>query len=203
MTVVVKAGSYIFAAPSQVLTDAAGSSNPSDILASLEKSLNGRMPTNLGDTSTMTVTKETWSFKEYRTATRSMLAGLVNSLSNVFNGFRMASTVPKNPLRPAGYGWDRVEYLPEELKVMSPNISRGYFRFHPETGETKADFFQSDQLTRVCFSSDEGTEAGLTKVFQEKHVAFLNGRGFGTWHPHILGMFNIKCQCLVLTHHGH
>lgn len=91
MSSVFKMGSHVFAGPTQILSDNNGSSNPHDVLHSLESALKGRLPLK-GETAT--VDKNTFDFKEYRKATKHLLCGLVNCISNVWPEFSVAATVP-------------------------------------------------------------------------------------------------------------
>lgn len=160
LSIVCKMGDYVFAAPTQILSDSSGCSNPFDVLQSLEAALKGKMPLK-GDS--VPVDSSAFCFKEYRRSARNTLGGLMNSLSNLIPEFSLAKTIPEHPLRPAGHGWDRVQCLEEELALEDEDkvpFKIAFFRNCPETGESVKDFYSGNDssLVRMCFSADEGTE---------------------------------------------
>eukprot|EP00438_Fugacium_kawagutii_P000973 Skav224484 [mRNA] locus=scaffold1302:845554:846078:- [translate_table: standard] len=160
MSVIFKAGDHIFSGPTQILTDSVATGDPVDVLQSLEAALKGKLPQKGEQVS---VSKESFSFQEYRKAAKSLLQSLVNSISLVVEGFSLRKTVPSQPLQPAGLGWDRVKCLPEELRMIGcEEMFQAFFRHCPETGEFALDFLPEtgpDSILRMCFSADEGTEA--------------------------------------------
>lgn len=156
MAIVFKMGEHVFAGPTQILSDSTGSSNPHDVLLSLEAALQGKLP---GNGETLVVPKTAFAFKEYRRATKNMLCGLVNAIQNVCPDFKLSQTIPPNPLLPASVGWDRVEFLTPELELHSPGFQgRAFFRHHPESGQTVKDYYDHDSFFRICLSADQGTE---------------------------------------------
>ena len=151
-------GEHVFAGPTQILSDSTGSSNPHDVLLSLEAALQGKLP---GHGEALEVPKTAFAFKEYRRATKNMLCGLVNAIQNVVPDFKMSQTIPPNPLRPASVEWDRVEFLTPELELHRPGFpGRAFFRHHPESGQAVKDYYDNDSFFRICLSADQGTEVG-------------------------------------------
>lgn len=156
MSVVFKLGDHIFSGPTQLLGDQTDSSEPLDVLQSLENALKGRLPLK-GES--IKVDSSTFCFKEYRKQAKTLLTGLVNSISTVVPEFSLKETVPKSPLRPSGVHWNRVKCLPEELSLREVEHPTAYFRHCPESGESFMDFLDpTDKILRLCVSADEGTE---------------------------------------------
>lgn len=154
----------MFAAPTQVLSDASTDADPSVVLQSLTSSLQGRIPQASSD---VKVTKNTFDHKQQRAATKLLLSALGNSLRQLMPGYKLSDSAPSNRLVPCGQKYKRVRMLPPELKLWEPSptdptmvTAAKHFLFDPESNCSIPDFYTSEKFLRLCTSADEGSEAG-------------------------------------------
>ena len=135
---------------------------------SLAAALQGRLPQDA--TQRTQLPKNAFAFREFRKPTKDLLAGIANSLQQAMpSGFTLQSCKPPNPLKPAGQGCERHVYDNSELRLLPqqlPSDAHFFFTWDSEALESRKDFYEHENFTRLVFSADEGTQACLAEVYE-------------------------------------
>ena len=189
LSVVFRMDGCHFAGACQLLSpNAVSKEQAAEAASALVSVLQGRMPDTAVEK--VQIPSEAYSFREFRTPTKHLLSALGNSLQQAMpSGFSFQSLKPGNPLRAAGPDCMRVEFDETEKALLTPSppsASRLFFLWDSSSGESKPDYYTSEDFIRVTFSADEGTEATLLKhsscmspvdsVFVAEHALLLGRR---------------------------
>lgn len=153
--------------PTQILSDASSSCDPSAVLESLDAAMRGRVPSKPSDAK---IDKNTFDFKEFRVKTKNLLSALCNSIQQLDGDFKMNRTRPEHLLQPCGRRFTRVRMLNEELQMWArpdedvASMGTRFFLFDEESGSSQPDWYQDETFLRFCTSSDEGSEASQRQI---------------------------------------
>ena len=166
LSVVLRKDDHQFAAPTQVLPYVPSKSQALEALRSLRDWLDGKIP-NYNKEAQKVMKCPNFRWKEFRTSTKTLLAGFANSLQMCMPpGWSLQDCVPKTILRSAPIRATRFLMTEDEKKafgILSPG--NFYCIFDHKTFERTCDFIASDKdFFHLSFSADDGTEAGLNLV---------------------------------------
>lgn len=170
LTVVWRMGGCQFSGATQLLPMGATNDQADAAVKSLVESLKGELPTT--GHHELKLARDVWSWKEYRTSTKTLLQSIANALKQYLpESWSLAHCKPKNLLAPKGQYGDRVEYLKEEL-VLRPEMQgmTVHFVHDQKTGMRFPDCYLSEDHYRLVFAADEGTEAHILN----NHVVSCN-----------------------------
>lgn len=166
MTIVFRSGEIQFSGATQLLPQGISNEQSALALQAFAKVVSGKMP---AAASRPDLPKDTFAWKEFRTATKMVLCAVANSLQQALPGnWTLASCAPTNPLVPRSIHCDRLPLLTEEKKVhkLDPALTH-HFNYNFQSGSRWPDYYLSEDHFKLVFSADEGTEAtALAKRFQ-------------------------------------
>ena len=161
-----------FAGATQLLPIGASAEQAEEALASLLKSLGGRIPETGHEK--LKLARDYMAWREYRTSTKNLLCALSNCLQQSMpSGWTMVNCKPPNPLAPRGVTGERYPYLIQEQNLRHHPLGsdlRSWFVFDHKTNSRRPDFIIDEDFFRLCVSCDEGTEVGC--VDQKGSVMF-------------------------------
>ena len=152
-------GGCQFAGATQLLS-ATGSSSSEivEAAASMASALQDQVPAKKSD---VIVSKDTFKFKEYRTATKTVLCGITKSLKQCLpDDWTLLSARPANLLVPAGPDGRRCCMTPAEARArgFTPDQGSRWFTIDSELKTSAVDFYENEDHYRLCWAADEGTE---------------------------------------------
>ncbi|OLP83796.1 Protein-S-isoprenylcysteine O-methyltransferase [Symbiodinium microadriaticum] len=162
LSVVMRMGGCQFAGATQLLS-ATGSSSSEivEAAASMASALQDQVPAKKSD---VIVSKDTFKFKEYRTATKTVLCGITNSLKQCLpDDWTLLSARPANLLVPAGPDGRRCCMTPAEARArgFTPDQGSRWFTIDSELKTSAVDFYENEDHYRLCWAADEGTEGWI------------------------------------------
>ena len=200
LSVVFRMDGCHFAGACQLLSpNAVSKEQASEAASSLVSILHGRLPHTAVEK--VNIPHEAYSFREYRTPTKHLLAALGNSLQQAMpSGFSFQSTKPSNPLRAAGPDARRVEFDDTEKALLTPRPppeSRMFFLWASSTGESKPDYYTNEAFVRVTFAADEGTVSMFFYILVFGCRASLAGSAQDMWilmWPDVFHKSSRKCS---------
>lgn len=139
--------------------------------ATLQKG--GHIPQGASEKIKVSSTAFVW--KEYRVATKNVLAATANSLSKSLpEGFSLKNCQPPNFLKGAGISGERMLLMTEEkvsLGMRGMNAPCMCI-YDYKTHECTLDCYLHENFVRLVFAADEGTEVGGLKETPEFNSMF-------------------------------
>lgn len=169
LSVVMRLGNHHFAAPTQLLPRGPDDDQVEKALVSFVDVMRESAAAPPG--SEVQVSKEKFAWREFRQATKHVLAGMANALRNILpSGWSLTKAQPSSILAPRGPHADRTPLLEEEkvmvLGTAAFNARELHFYYDYKTFTTTRDFYtdeEQESLHRLVVAADEGT--GETKFF--------------------------------------
>eukprot|EP00438_Fugacium_kawagutii_P003701 Skav209327 [mRNA] locus=scaffold724:414152:417800:- [translate_table: standard] len=188
MTIVFRSGEFQFSGATQLLPQGISDEQSALALEAFAKAVDGKMPSAA---SRPALPKDTFAWKEFRTATKMVLSAVANALQQAVHGdFSLASCSPANPLVPRSNHCDRLPLLPEEKKLHGLDPALTYhFNYNFQSGSKWPDYYQSEDHFKLVFSADEGTEA--TGFLCYLHMA--HSQLWAVFWPDILHLTARRC----------
>ena len=158
LSVILRLNGHHFAAPTQLLPAGGDPDETEEALKTFTEALKVAGGAAKGEH--VEVPKGSFNWKQYRQATKAVLAGVANSLRNCFpSGWSMKKCVPPNLLTPASTGCDRVSLADlEKATFDQPKTMHFFFNYDFRTFQATPQFYQHENFHRLIFSADEGTE---------------------------------------------
>ena len=166
LSVILRLNGYHFAAPTQLLPAGGDPDEAEKSLEAFTEALKVAGGTPKGEK--VQVPKGSFTWKEYRSATKAVLAGLSNSLRNCLPaGWSLKHCMPPNFLEPASTGCDRVSLNDlEKVTFDCPKTMSFFFNYDFRSFKATPQFYLHENFQRLIFSADEGTEAGSLEYIQ-------------------------------------
>lgn len=151
-------GGRQFSGATQLLPLGVSSEQASAALESLTAALKGSLPES--GHHELKLARDVWSWKDYRVSTKNLLSALANSLKQYMpESWNLSLCKPQNLLAPRCASGERVQYLPDEVKLRPGSCGLDFYFIHDmKTGVRRPDFFLGGDHYRLIYSSDEGTE---------------------------------------------
>lgn len=147
------------AAPTQLLPTGIDPEQNAECLKTFTEALKVAAGTDEGQK--VNVPANSFDWKEYRQATKAVLAGLANSLRNCMPpGWSLSSCMPPNQLTASSTGTDRVALVKEEKKMFGLSVDMEFFyNYDYRSFQSTPQFYLNENFQRLIWSADEGTEA--------------------------------------------
>ena len=161
---ILRLNGHHFAGPTQLLPTVGDPDETDLALKAFTQALKVAGGTDKGEQ--VKVPQGSFDWKEYRAATKAVLAAMANSLRNSFpDSWSFNATIPRNLLTPAGSGCDRVEMVEMEKRSFEndPNMKL-FFNYDYRTFEASPQWYLDESFHRLIYSADEGTEASVLKL---------------------------------------
>ena len=169
LSVVLRLNGHHFAAPTQLLP---AGGDPNEVEMALETFTEAlKAATDTPQGSKVKIPKGSFDWKEYRQATKAVLAGLANSLRNVFPaGWSLKASMPPNLLQPVARGCDRVALVEAEKEMFGQaSVLNLSFNYDYNSYQATPQWYLHENFHRLIFSADEGTEAW--NFFQRSQIS--------------------------------
>lgn len=158
-----------FAGPTQLLPLGVGQQQAEEALRALRDYLGGKIPNKPFSGETAGLADFRW--RESRTATKNMLAGVANCIQQLMpKGWTMKNMVPSNCLLPRSPIQSREKMTEAEMIALGIPAEKAkaldmFYIFDHRTLESRYDFLPNDQCSKLVFSADEGTEACVCRNY--------------------------------------
>ena len=170
LSVILRLNGHHFAGPTQLLPTGGDPDETDLALKAFTQALKVAGGTDKGEE--VKVPKGSFDWKEFRQATKAVLAAMANSLRNSFpDNWSFSATIPGNLLTPAGIGCDRVAMVemekrsfendPNNMKLSKMNL---FLKYDYRTFEASPQWYLDESFHRLIYSADEGTEASMLKL---------------------------------------
>ena len=170
LSVIMRIDGYQFAGPTQLLPYGASKQQAAEALQSLRAFLDGKVP-EYKQSAQEVLQSPDFKWLDFRQSTKTLLTGLANALHNVMpTGWSLRSCIPRTVLMPCPIAGTRFKLTETEKCAMNLPVDLDlHCIFDHKTAARSCDFNLKDpDLFRLCFSADEGTEAGMYSHFMAK-----------------------------------
>ena len=156
MSLIFRCGAFQFAGATQLLPQGLSKEQTDLALKAFAGAMAGKIPEQghkLPD--------GTFSWQEYRVATKNLLMGIANGLRMALpTGWNLSHCCPSNALIPRSMSSDRLPLLKEEKEMLGLNQNMEFFSCYNFSNSARwPDYYQSEDHYKLCFAADEGTEA--------------------------------------------